>query len=135
VWDLHSMAGFWSSGFVLVFGLSGVYLGNPEPFQDLADRLRPVLGVGGSRIVDDGLYWLAYLHFGRINGIGIPCGGPGLCDWTTKFIWATFGLAPALMFVTGALMWWNRVGRKTQARWHRADNAPPDSQREHQVNS
>jgi len=21
------------------------------------------------------IYWLAYLHFGRVNGIGIPCGG------------------------------------------------------------
>ena len=51
------------------------------------------------------------LHFGRINGIGIPCSGPGLCDQTTKAIWAIFGLAPAAMFVTGAIMWWNRVLR------------------------
>jgi uncharacterized iron-regulated membrane protein len=116
VWDLHSVIGFWSFGFILLFGLSGVYLGNPEPFQDLADRLRPFLGTEGSRIVDDSLYWLAYLHFGRINGIGIPCGGPGLCDSITKFIWAAFGLAPALMFVTGVVMWWNRVGRRTQWR-------------------
>ncbi len=49
------------------------------------------------------------LHFGRINGIGIPCSGPGLCDQTTKALWAIFGLAPAAMFVTGAIMWWNRV--------------------------
>jgi len=26
-------------------------------------------------------------------------------------IWAVFGLVPPLMFVTGALMWWNRVIR------------------------
>jgi uncharacterized iron-regulated membrane protein len=31
---------------------------------------------------------------------------------TTKLIWAVFGLAPAVMFVTGAVMWWNRVVRK-----------------------
>jgi uncharacterized iron-regulated membrane protein len=31
---------------------------------------------------------------------------------TTKLIWAVLGLAPAAMFVTGAVMWWNRVVRK-----------------------
>jgi uncharacterized iron-regulated membrane protein len=107
------MIGFWSFGFILLFAVSGAYLGNPQPFQDLADRLQPPTDANeGTRIVDQVIYWLAYLHFGRINGIGIPCSGPGLCDWTTKFIWAAFGLAPAGMFVTGAVMWWNRVVRK-----------------------
>jgi uncharacterized iron-regulated membrane protein len=111
--DLHSMIGFWSLGFLLLFGLSGAYLGNPQPFQDLADRIEPSTAANaGTRTVDTVIYWLAYLHFGRVNGIGIPCGGPGLCDSTTKFIWATFGLAPAALFVTGATMWWNRVIRK-----------------------
>ena len=111
-WELHSMIGFWSVGFILVFALSGVYLGMPQPFQDLADRLEPLTAANaGTRIGDRVIYWLAYLHFGRINGIGIPCSGPGLCDQTTKAIWAAFGLAPAAMFVTGAIMWWNRVLR------------------------
>ena len=30
----------------------------------------------------------------------------------TKVIWALFGLAPAAMFVTGTIMWWNRVIRR-----------------------
>jgi len=112
-WDLHSMMGFWTFGFILLFAVSGAYLGNPEPFQNLADRLEPPTDANaGTRIVDQVLYWLAYLHFGRINGIGIPCSGPGLCDMTTKLIWAVLGLAPAGMFVTGAVMWWNRVARK-----------------------
>ena len=111
-WDLHSMIGFWSVGFILLFALSGVYLGIPQPFQDLADRLEPLTAANaGTRIGDQLIYWLAYLHFGRINGIGIPCSGPGLCDQTTKAIWAVFGMAPAVMFVTGAIMWWNRVLR------------------------
>ena len=111
-WHLHSMIGFWSLGFMLVFGISGAYLGNPQPFQDLADRLNPpTVANAGLRIGDQVIYWLAFLHFGRINGIGIPCSGPGLCDQTTKAIWAIFGLAPAAMFVTGAIMWWNRVLR------------------------
>ena len=111
-WHLHSMLGFWSLGFILIFGISGVYLGFPEPFQSVADRLDTLSpadageGIGGNII-----YWVAYLHFGRINGIGIPCHGPGLCDQMTKATWAVFGLAPAVMFVTGAIMWWNRVLR------------------------
>ena len=119
-WHLHSMIGFWSLGFMLVFGASGVYLGIPEQFQDLADRLEPATAANaGVRIVDRVLYWLAYLHFGRINGIGFPCSGPGLCDKTTKAIWAFFGLSPAAMFVTGAIMWWNRVLRPRLARARR----------------
>jgi uncharacterized iron-regulated membrane protein len=112
-WDLHSMMGFWTLGIIVLFGLSGAYLGNPQPFQDLADRLEPPTAANaGTRIVDQVIYWLAYLHFGRVNGIGIPCRGPGLCDQTTKLVWALAGLAPAVMFVTGTVMWWNRVVRK-----------------------
>src|SRR5262249_22395540 len=66
VWDLHSMIGFWALAFILVFALSGAYLGNPEPFQHLVDRLEPSTDANqGTRIVDVAVYWLAYLHFGR----------------------------------------------------------------------
>jgi uncharacterized iron-regulated membrane protein len=116
-WGLHSMIGFWSLGFILLFGVSGVYLGNPELFQDLADRIEPLTAANArTRTVDQVIYWLAYLHVGRINGIGIPCKGPGLCDTAVKLTWALFGLAPAVMFVTGAVMWWNRVVRKKLGR-------------------
>ncbi len=112
MWHLHSMIGFWSFGFVFVFGLSGVYLGIPEPFEHLADWLQPpTAATDGMRFVDHVIYWIAYLHFGRINGIGIPCSGPGFCDQATKAVWAIFGMAPAAMFVTGAIMWWNRLRR------------------------
>lgn len=116
-WHLHSAIGFWTLGFTLLFGISGVYLGIPQPFLDLVDRLEPPTAANtASRIGDGIIYWLAYLHFGRINGIAIPCSGPGLCDQTTKAIWALFGLAPAVMFLTGAIMWWNRVIRPRLAR-------------------
>jgi uncharacterized iron-regulated membrane protein len=112
VWHWHSMLGIWTIVFVLVFAASGFYLGNPDLFQQLADWLQPPTAANsGTRLVDRVIYWLAYLHFGRINGIGIPCKGPGLCDQTTKAVWAIFGLAPAAMFVTGAIMWWSRVLR------------------------
>src|SRR5262245_10731635 len=110
-WHLHSMIGFWTFAFTLVFALSGAYFGFPTMFQALADRLDPVTDPDASRISDQVIYWLAYLHFGRINGIGIPCSGPGLCDQATKAAWAFFGLAPAAMSLTGAVMWWNRVLR------------------------
>jgi uncharacterized iron-regulated membrane protein len=116
-WDLHSALGVWSWAFILVFAASGVYLCFPETIHGFADRIEPMTSDNaGSRIVDDVLYWLAYLHFGRINGIGIPCDGPGVCDQATKAVWAVFGLAPAAMFATGAVMWWNRV----LSRWLRS---------------
>jgi uncharacterized iron-regulated membrane protein len=116
IWNLHSVIGFWSFGSILLFAISGAYLGNPEWVQDLADRIEPLTAANArTRTVDQVIYWLAYLHVGRINGIGLPCRGPGLCDATTKLLWAVVGLAPAAMFVTGAMMWWNRVARKRRA--------------------
>ena len=112
-WDLHSAMGFWSFLFVFVFAASGIYLCFPDAVSGFADLLEPVTNENaGTRFVDSALYWLAYLHFGRINGIGIPCHGPGVCDQTVKAVWALFGLAPAVMFVTGSIMWWNRVVRR-----------------------
>jgi hypothetical protein len=29
-----------------------------------------------------------------------------------KAVWAVIGLVPALMFVTGVIMWWSRVVRR-----------------------
>jgi uncharacterized iron-regulated membrane protein len=109
IWHLHSAVGFWTFAFTVVFAMSGLYLCFPESFQQLADRLDPSPIDAADRVSDQVIYWLAYLHFGRINGIGIPCHGPGLCDQATKATWALFGLAPAAMFVTGAIMWWSRL--------------------------
>ena len=112
-WDLHKMLGFWTFGAILLFAISGAYLSFPELFQDVADWIQPLTEANStSRFIDKVIYWLAYLHFGRINGIGIPCKGAGFCDSATKTAWAVFGLAPAAMVVTGAIMWWNRVVRK-----------------------
>jgi uncharacterized iron-regulated membrane protein len=30
-------------------------------------------------------------------------------------LWAVVGLVPAIMFVTGLIMWWNRVVRKRRS--------------------
>jgi len=116
-WQLHSVIGFWSVAFLLVLAASGIYLCFADFFSMAADWLEPPTDRnGGTRFVDGALYWLAYLHFGRINGIGIPCGGPGLCDQATKATWAIVGALPAAMAVTGVIMWWNRVARRWQRR-------------------
>jgi len=113
VWDLHSAVGIWTFVVIVIFAVSGIYLCFPEVFHRFAEWLQPMtVANAGQRFVDNVLYWLAFLHFGRINGIGIPCSGPGLCDQATKAAWAFFGLAPAFMFVTGTIMWWNRVLRR-----------------------
>ena len=108
-------------GGTFVFALSGAYLCFPDAFHALADRIQPITDENaGTRLVDRTLYWLAFLHFGRINGIGIPCAGPGLCDQSVKAAWALFGLAPAAMILTGATLWWNRELR----RWRRGKSRP-----------
>jgi uncharacterized iron-regulated membrane protein len=112
-WDLHSVIGIWTFLFILIFALSGIYLSFSQTFHSVADWLQPMNQENaGRRFVDWLLYWLAFLHFGRIDGIGLPCSGPGVCDQATKAVWALFGLAPAAMFVTGSIMWWNRVLRR-----------------------
>jgi uncharacterized iron-regulated membrane protein len=123
-WDLHSAMGFWSFAFTVVFAVSGLYLAYPEPFHSFADWAEPRSpDTRGLRFFDGALAWLAYSHFGRINGIGLSCSGPGLCDQTIKAIWAFFGAAPAVMFVTGTTMWWNRVLRPWRRRRATASRA------------
>jgi uncharacterized iron-regulated membrane protein len=111
-WSLHSVLGFWFFVFILLWGITGMYLSFPQLFAAAFDFLEPFdESNSAERVVDRIQYWLAYLHFGRLGGRGIPGCGRGLCDSTTKVIWAVFGLVPPLLFVTGALMWWHRVIR------------------------
>ena len=49
------------------------------------------------------LYWVARVHFGRFGGT------------VTKVSWFAIGLLPPALFVTGAIMWWNRVVRPRTA--------------------
>lgn len=111
-WSLHSALGFWFLGFVLLWGVTGAYLSLPDESSRFFDYLEPFRdGSTDERVVDRIQYWLAYLHFGRLGGRGIPGCGRGLCDSVTKGIWAAAGLVPPVLFVTGALMWWNRLLR------------------------
>ena len=90
--------------FMLMWGVSGWYLGIPEPLTAVVERYSDPNGVFGERPGDVALAWLARLHFGRWRD-------PGWGPWL-KALWAAIGLVPAIMFVTGVIMWWNRVVRR-----------------------
>jgi len=135
-WDLHTAVGFWTFAFVFVWGLTGIYLVFPTPVQVFVhqflplERYRPVSyeappsQTAETRLVmvadppsaptdpppprrrrepprystgDKVIRWLYYLHFGNFAG------------WPVKLIWTIFGFAPVLLFITGVIMWWNRV--------------------------
>jgi len=124
-WQLHNAVGLWMLPIVLMFGVVGVYAGFPAPFQAFVNKIAPlevyrpipeasllpnipVMPVStppaprprfrpkystGDKIIR----WFSYLHFGNFGG------------WPSKALWVVIGLAPAFLFVTGVLMWWNRV--------------------------
>ena len=100
-WDLHNVLGFWLFLFMLMWGVSGFYLGVPEPFSNFVDAISDPEAYLGERPGDIALSWLTRLHFGRWRGL----------PWL-KALWAFIGLVPAIMFVTGVVMWWNRVLRR-----------------------
>jgi uncharacterized iron-regulated membrane protein len=95
-WSLHSALGFWSLAFIFMWGISGVYLSWPAPFNALVDFFGapPPTDL---RFGDQVLAWLARLHFGRFRWLPL------------KIVWTVFGLVPVALLVTGVLMWWNRV--------------------------
>ena len=98
-WTLHSAFGFWTLLFIFMWGFTGIYLAFPEPFAAVVDYLEPFDEENfDPRLGDNVLYWFSRVHFGRFG------------DWS-KLLWALVGLIPPAMFVTGALMWWNRVIR------------------------
>ncbi len=97
-WDLHSAIGFWTCAFSLMWGVTGVYVVFPWPFQRLVGLfLTPDL-FNPRRSPDQRLLlWLTRLHFGNFS------------QWPLKALWVAIGLAPAALFLTGLVMWWNRV--------------------------
>ena len=99
-WDLHSAMGFWMFAFLFIWAISGIYLSFPEPFSNFVDYVQPMDPTNiKPRSGDEFLAWLARIHFGRAWGTSV------------KTLWTTLGLVPAVLFVTGGIMWWNRVLR------------------------
>lgn len=103
-WDLHSMLGIWLLPLTLIWCVSGIYLAFPDPFVTASELLFPPDETTFDPTTGDvALVWLVRLHFGRFRTM----------PWLNP-VWVVLGLIPAVMFVTGAIMWWNRLFRKKQ---------------------
>lgn len=107
-WDLHSAVGFWTFALLFMWAVSGIYMAFPQPFAAAMDYLDPPLDTDVEpRPLDLALQFLIRLHFGRYWGMSV------------KVLWVILGLAPSVLFITGAVIWWNRVllpARRTQQR-------------------
>jgi uncharacterized iron-regulated membrane protein len=86
IFDLHNMLGFWLFLLVALWAITGIYFGFPDLFSSVNDEV---------------IASMVRLHFGRAYGLSV------------KMVWVILGLLPGVLFVTGALMWWNRVVRRT----------------------
>lgn len=99
--DLHSALGFWMFALLFVWAFSGVYLGMPDPFTSVMDYFAGPEGDGKIAVwIETAMLWMTRLHFGRWRNIPL------------QILWVILGLVPAVMFVTGGIMWWQRVVRK-----------------------
>ena len=78
--------------------------GFPEAFLAVIDYFEPP-ELAGNRRRQGNVFvaWLARMHFGRYSGLGV------------RITYAIIGLIPAAIFITGAIMWWNRVVRRWQS--------------------
>jgi uncharacterized iron-regulated membrane protein len=90
-YDVHSAVGFWLLLFVFMWGVTGIYLSFETPVYALFNWLDP-----NDNYTDTFLQQFEFLHFGRYNAF-----------W--EGVWVVLGLVPAVLFVTGAVMWWKRV--------------------------
>jgi len=142
VFDLHGAVGFWTFAVLLMWGVTGGYFVFPQPFRATINLFTPIyapatfpLGASaagntrdrapnnpirprrrplttGARI----LRGFSYAHYGNFAG------------WSVKALWVILGLAPAVLFSTALLMWWNRVVapavRRGRKRARRAQPSP-----------
>lgn len=127
VFDMHSAFGFWTFAILLMWGVTGGYFVFPQPFRAAIELFTPInppstfqpVPSGQFAATPDGgpgnaiqprfrrrrrltlgariLRGFSYAHYGNFAG------------WGVKTLWVLLGLAPAVLFSTALLMWWNRV--------------------------
>lgn len=97
LWHIHSAVGFWTCVLLLNWSITSLYLAFPDPFEAVRDGLDPDL-TDFVRPGDTFIPFVLDAHFGRFGG------------WWGRITWAVLGLAPAVLFITGFLIWWR--GRK-----------------------
>ncbi|HEY8518905.1 MAG TPA: PepSY-associated TM helix domain-containing protein [Gammaproteobacteria bacterium] len=113
-WHLHSALGFWCGALLVVWAATAAYFAFPEPVERFIDALDSNPD-DFERPGEPLLLALVQLHFGRFGGLGV------------RIAWTLLGLVPALLFVTGFIMWRQRVAargrRAAQAGASRGRNA------------
>jgi uncharacterized iron-regulated membrane protein len=89
-----------------MWGITGIYAALPMPFRAVVDYFDPPKDdFMGLRAGDRFLRMVSRVHFGTFAG-------RTSADVPIKIIWCILGFAPVLLFLTGVIMWWNRVLRK-----------------------
>jgi uncharacterized iron-regulated membrane protein len=96
---LHVSFGFWSLPMVLVWGFTAIYFAFPDPLVWVVN----LFGGDPSNPDPATLRTIVYWHFGRFGGM------------TGRLIWVVIGLIPAVLFVTGFIMWRLRRQRRQRA--------------------
>jgi uncharacterized iron-regulated membrane protein len=132
VFDLHGALGFWTFAILLMWGLTGGYFVFPQPFRAAIELFTPInpprsvqrtspsstVAVHisapnplprrrpltlGARI----LRVFSFAHYGNFGG------------WGVKLLWVILGFAPAILFATALVMWFNRVLAPAMRRFRR----------------
>jgi uncharacterized iron-regulated membrane protein len=101
--EVHNALGVYSCALLLVWALTAVYFG----FPDLVERSIDYFDVDKTdnhRPGEAAVLGLIQLHFGRFGGLGI------------RVLWSVLGLLPAVLFVTGFVLWWVRIVRRRRRR-------------------
>jgi uncharacterized iron-regulated membrane protein len=116
IFDLHGVLGFWTFAVLLMWGLTGGYFVFPQPFRAAIELFTPInaplaaqsmprsaaapRSIQRRRPLTSGakiLRGFSFAHYGNFGG------------WGVKTLWVILGFAPAVLFSTALLMWYNRV--------------------------
>jgi uncharacterized iron-regulated membrane protein len=90
---LHRAMGFWSSAFVVAFGITGLILSVPENAVARSLRVVEWFGFNSSSVY----------RFVR-PAVGLLHTGPSE-HWLVQALWVVMGFAPLLLTLTGITMW------------------------------
>ncbi|HTQ98546.1 MAG TPA: PepSY-associated TM helix domain-containing protein [Candidatus Acidoferrum sp.] len=101
LWQLHSFLGFWSLLLLFAWGITAIYFAWPDPFDNLIDWLDDDLTDADRP--DGFLLFLIRIHFGRFRNM----------LWA-NILWMVLGLLPAVLFISGFVVWYRRVLKRVQ---------------------
>jgi Uncharacterized iron-regulated membrane protein len=101
MWQLHNFLGFWALLLMVAWGLTAIYFAWPAPFDWVIDRFDSDLNDFDRP--DGWLRLLIDLHFGRFRGL----------LWA-NILWIFLGLIPAILYISGLIVWYRRVIKRSR---------------------